>query len=119
MTGSSHAAAAAAQHFFALPEADKRRYHQPGCAGQRGDTPFGIETAKGASLSDLKEFWHVGRDLPAGHPFRHIMAENIWPDDTVPAFRPGKYFKDDIAGTVKLPKVTGKPTTARAAAAAA
>lgn len=38
---------------------------------------------------------------------------------TVPAFRPGKYFKDVIAGTVKLPKVTGKPTTARAAAAAA
>ena len=38
---------------------------------------------------------------------------------TVPAFRPGKYFKDVIAGTVKLPKVTGKPTSARAAAAAA
>lgn len=38
---------------------------------------------------------------------------------TVPAFRPGKYFKDVIAGTVKLPKPTGKPTTARAAAAAA
>lgn len=38
---------------------------------------------------------------------------------TVPAFRPGKYFKDVIAGTVKLPKVTGKPTTARAAAALA
>ncbi|GAA1998432.1 hypothetical protein GCM10009818_06120 [Nakamurella flavida] len=38
---------------------------------------------------------------------------------TVPAFRPGKYFKDVIAGTVKLPKPTGKPTTARAAAALA
>ena len=38
---------------------------------------------------------------------------------TVPAFRPGKYFKDVIAGSVKLPKVTTKPTTARAAAAAA
>ena len=38
---------------------------------------------------------------------------------TVPAFRPGKYFKDVIAGSVKLPKPTGKPTTARAAAAAA
>ncbi len=38
---------------------------------------------------------------------------------TVPAFRPGKYFKDVIAGSVKLPKSTGKPTTARAAAAAA
>jgi len=38
---------------------------------------------------------------------------------TVPAFRPGKYFKDVISGTVKLPKATAKPTSARAAAAAA
>jgi DNA-binding protein HU-beta len=37
----------------------------------------------------------------------------------VPAFRPGKYFKDVIAGTVKLPKPTGKPISARTAAAAA
>ena len=33
---------------------------------------------------------------------------------TVPAFRPGKYFKDVIAGTVKLPKPTGGVLTARA-----
>ena len=38
---------------------------------------------------------------------------------TVPAFRPGKYFKDVISGTVKMPKATGAPTTARAAAALA
>jgi DNA-binding protein HU-beta len=38
---------------------------------------------------------------------------------TIPAFRPGKYFKDVIAGTVKLPKGSGVPLTARAAAAAA
>ena len=38
---------------------------------------------------------------------------------TVPAFRPGKYFKDVISGAVKLPKATAKPTSARAAAAAA
>ena len=38
---------------------------------------------------------------------------------TVPAFRPGKYFKDVIAGTVKLPKSTGAPPVRRAAAAAA
>lgn len=37
----------------------------------------------------------------------------------VPAFRPGKYFKDVIAGTVKLPKATGQVVTARAAAAQA
>ena len=37
---------------------------------------------------------------------------------TVPVFRPGKYFKDVVAGTVKLPKPTGQPISARAAAAA-
>src|SRR6476660_1880702 len=37
---------------------------------------------------------------------------------TIPVFRPGKYFKDVVAGTVKLPKPTGQPISARAAAAA-
>jgi DNA-binding protein HU-beta len=37
---------------------------------------------------------------------------------TVPVFRPGSYFKDVVAGTVKLPKPTGQPISARAAAAA-
>ena len=78
----------AAKRFFALPEDVKRRYHLPGGAGQRGYTPFGVETAKGAKLSDLKEFWHVGRDLPAGHRFADIMAPNIWPDAELPEFRP-------------------------------
>jgi isopenicillin N synthase-like dioxygenase len=65
--------------FFALPEAVKRRYFIEGGGGQRGYTPFGIETAKGATHKDLKEFWHVGRDLPPGHPYKQYMAENIWP----------------------------------------
>jgi isopenicillin N synthase-like dioxygenase len=34
--------------FFALPDAVKRAYHQAGGGGQRGYTPFGVETAKGA-----------------------------------------------------------------------
>ena len=38
---------------------------------------------------------------------------------TVPAFRPGKLFREVVAGTVKLPKVAGAPTSARATAAAA
>src|SRR5262249_55085126 len=56
---------AAARAFFALPEAEKRRYHVPGGGGERGYTPFRVETAKGHSDPDLKEFWHVGRELPA------------------------------------------------------
>ena len=78
----------AGKRFFALPDEVKRRYHIAGGAGQRGYTAFGVETAKGATLSDLKEFWHVGRDLPAGHRFGDIMAPNIWPDDVLPEFRP-------------------------------
>jgi isopenicillin N synthase-like dioxygenase len=74
-------ALARAKAFFALPEAVKRRYHVPGGGGQRGFTPFGVETAKGASLHDLKEFWHVGRTLPAGHPYRTVMPDNLWPEE--------------------------------------
>ena len=65
--------------FFALPEEVKRQYHIAGQGGARGYTPFGIETAKGYSAHDLKEFWHVGRDLPPGHPFRAHMPDNVWP----------------------------------------
>ena len=69
------------QAFFALPDAAKLRYRIPGQGGARGFTPFGIETAKGATLRDLKEFWHVGRELPAGHPFRRYMPDNLWPEE--------------------------------------
>jgi len=65
---------------FALPEEEKRRYHRPGGGGARGYTPFKTEIAKGASAVDLKEFWHVGRELPQGHHFAADMAPNIWPE---------------------------------------
>lgn len=64
---------------FALPEEEKRQYHQPGGGGARGYTPFKTEIAKGASAVDLKEFWHIGRELPAGHRFAGQMAPNVWP----------------------------------------
>lgn len=69
----------ATKAFFALPEGVKRRYHIAGGAGQRGYIPFGVEAAKGAKTVDLKEFWHVGRALPAGHRYCEQMPDNIWP----------------------------------------
>ncbi len=72
------AAQACAQEFFALPQAVKQTYVS-GQGGQRGYVPFGRETAKGAALHDLKEFWHVGRDLAEGHPFATSMPPNVWP----------------------------------------
>ena len=74
-----------AKEFFALPDEVKRKYAL-GQGGARGYTPFGIETAKGHKAHDLKEFWHVGRDLPEGHNFSDVMAPNVWPEE-VPGFR--------------------------------
>jgi len=74
------------QAFFAWPVADKMRYHVAGTGGARGYTPFGVETAKGATEHDLKEFWHVGRELPPGHPYRRFMPDNLWIDG-IPGFR--------------------------------
>ena len=75
-----------AKAFFALPEEVKRSYLIPGGGGARGYTAFGVETAKGGTASDLKEFWHVGRELSAGHPFREVMSDNVWPSE-IPGFK--------------------------------
>ncbi len=79
-------ATAATKAFFALPETEKLTYKIPGAGGQRGYTPFGVETAKGAAHFDLKEFWHAGRELPPGHPYRASMPDNVWPN-APPGFR--------------------------------
>jgi isopenicillin N synthase-like dioxygenase len=71
---------------FALPVEAKRRHDIPNGGGQRGYTSFGKEHAKNQKVGDLKEFWHVGRDLPDGHPRRSTYGENTWPAD-VPQFR--------------------------------
>lgn len=80
----------ATKEFFALPETMKRRYHVAGGAGQRGYIPFGMEAAKGAEKVDLKEFWHVGRELPEGHRYRPVMPHNLWPAE-VAGFRRDVY----------------------------
>lgn len=69
------------RRFFAWPAAEKLRYHLPGQGGARGYTPFGVETAKRAAHHDLKEFWHVGRELPPGHRLRRYMPDNVWPPE--------------------------------------
>ncbi len=68
-----------AVEYFALPDAEKRRY-AAGPDGQRGYTPFGTEHAKDSKVPDLKEFWHVGREFPPSSPLAKIYAPNIWPE---------------------------------------
>ncbi|MCP1471341.1 isopenicillin N synthase-like dioxygenase [Sphingobium sp. OAS761] len=76
---------AMARRFFDLPVATKTRYDAKFNGGQRGYTAFGVEIAKGASENDLKEFWHVGRDLAPGDPLAATMPPNIWPEE-LPGF---------------------------------
>ena len=67
------------EQFFALPVETKDQYYVDGLGGARGYTPFGKEIAKGAKHVDLKEFWHVGRDLPPGHKYEADMPPNVVP----------------------------------------
>ncbi len=73
--------------FFDLPEATKQAYEDLTIGGQRGYTAFGREHAKDSDAPDLKEFWHVGQDLPAGHRLAKEYPANIWPRE-VPEFKP-------------------------------
>ena len=78
--GRIDAVMSAARVCFAQPETVKRRGLVGGGKGQRGYTPFGVEVAKGSDHADLKEFWHVGRELPPGHGLEAYMPRNVWPE---------------------------------------
>ncbi|MGY3264682.1 isopenicillin N synthase family dioxygenase [Lysobacter sp. HA35] len=67
--------------FFALPDDVKRKYHIAGGGGARGYTPFGIETAKGAQHFDLKEFFHIGREIARDSKYADAMPANVWPTE--------------------------------------
>ena len=75
-----------------------------GGGGARGYTPFGVETAKGARHFDLKEFWHIGREIPRDSKYAGDMAPNLWPEE-VPGFQRvgyGLYESLDALGSQVL-----------------
>ena len=77
-----------AQKTFALPESVKLNYEDIEGGRQRGYTPLLKEKAKGQGQGDLKEFWHIGRDLEAQHPYRlsQAMRANLFPRE-LPQFQ--------------------------------
>ncbi|HLT44753.1 MAG TPA: 2-oxoglutarate and iron-dependent oxygenase domain-containing protein [Luteimonas sp.] len=92
------------KRFFALPEEVKRKYHVPGGGGARGYTPFMVETAKDSRYPDLKEFWHVGREIPRDSKYAADMPPNLWPEE-VPEMREygyGLYTALDALGSQVL-----------------
>lgn len=74
------------QRFFELDEGLKKKYEDPDNGRQRGYTSFGVEHAKDSSKPDLKEFYHLGRDLPEDHELHSRVAPNLWPDE-MPAIK--------------------------------
>lgn len=75
--------------FFALPAEVKAKYHQPGQGGARGYTGFGVEKAKDSNHPDLKEFWHVGREIDGAAPHPSLYS-NVWPAE-VSEFKQATY----------------------------
>ena len=78
------------QRFFALPNDVKMQYHLKGTGGARGYTPFKVETAKDSKHADLKEFWHIGREISRDSKFADVMAPNVWPSE-IPDFKQKGY----------------------------
>ncbi|RZD31770.1 MAG: isopenicillin N synthase family oxygenase, partial [Methanobacteriota archaeon] len=71
---------------FALPDDTKRACERPDIMRQRGYTSFGQEHARDSNAPDLKEFWMVGRELPADDPHLPHWGPNVWPAER-PGFR--------------------------------
>lgn len=66
---------------FTLPGPAKCAYEDRSGGNQRGYTALGREHAKGHTLSDLKEFWHIGPELSESHSLRRRIPPNIWPSE--------------------------------------
>jgi isopenicillin N synthase-like dioxygenase len=74
------------EHYFAQPDDVKKRDEDLASSGQRGYVSKGRETAKGFSIADLKEFFHVGQEVTDGDPIGAEYPPNIWPEH-LPEFR--------------------------------
>ncbi len=72
------------KQLFELPLEVKRKY-QLEELGLRGYTGFGKERAKDQKAPDLKEFWHVGKDLNQTSRYLNRYPKNVWPNE-IPDF---------------------------------
>jgi isopenicillin N synthase-like dioxygenase len=98
-----------AGELFELDDEVKRAYETPHDGRQRGYTPHGTEHAKGQPHADLKEFWHVGRQVPADHPdaLSGELPTNQWPAELpvmqptfLELFRQMEHFGDQLLAVI-------------------
>jgi len=89
----------AVKRYFALDLAAKKRTTIEGSGGNRGYVAFGAEHAKDRKVGDMKEFFHLGRELPDLGP----GGSNAFPAE-LPDFEPATrtLFGDleRVAGTL-------------------
>ncbi|MEM9276400.1 MAG: 2-oxoglutarate and iron-dependent oxygenase domain-containing protein [Cyanobacteria bacterium P01_F01_bin.143] len=76
----------AVKQFFALSEGTKQKYEITNLGGQRGYTSKGKEHAKGRTIGDLKEFYHVGQELLEPERIQFGYPQNIFPSE-IPEFK--------------------------------
>jgi len=67
--------------FFELPDDVKKRYEDEKLNGQRGYISKNKESAKGKSVPDLKEFYHIGQTVEDNDPIKEEYPDNIWPKE--------------------------------------
>lgn len=67
--------------FFDLPTDVKLQYEDLALAGQRGYISKLRESAKGKSVPDIKEFYHIGQNVTDGDAIKNEYPDNIWPKE--------------------------------------
>lgn len=72
--------------FFNQDQATKMALEDLSNAGQRGFISRMRETAKGYTVPDLKEFYHIGQMVEDGDSIKDEYPDNIWPNN-MPKFK--------------------------------
>lgn len=67
--------------FFELDVEVKLTYENLALAGQRGYISKLRESAKGVSVPDIKEFYHIGQTVTDGDLIKNEYPDNIWPKE--------------------------------------
>jgi isopenicillin N synthase-like dioxygenase len=104
---------AATAHFFALPDADKRRLVPPHADVNRGYAPMASEALSHslgveAAARDLFEAFNIGPDQVPNDPYYalapyHFFAPNLWPE-RMPELRAAltAYFREAVTVALTL-----------------
>jgi isopenicillin N synthase-like dioxygenase len=69
------------KQFFDLPDEIKQKYEHTELNGQRGYVGKRKETAKGFKAADLKEFYHIGQEIPDVVRAERGYPANVFPEE--------------------------------------